>query len=82
MSTVPDLYLCPFPRNFYYPHSFHSSLYSSHHAALQIDVTYGIIKALQTVGLATNVKLPSEKQKERLRIKKPRRRTPRFLLED
>ena len=43
-------------------------LLSSHY--FQIDVTYGVIQVLQAVGLASNVKLPSEKQKERLRIKK------------
>ena len=32
----------------------------------QLDVTWLMIRALQTVGLATNVKLPSEKQKQRL----------------
>ncbi|KAG1658363.1 hypothetical protein FOA52_005744 [Chlamydomonas sp. UWO 241] len=35
----------------------------------QIDMTYMIVQALQAVGLATNVKLPTEKQKERLRFK-------------
>jgi len=35
----------------------------------QVDMTWMVVKALQTVGLATNVKLPSEKQKERLRFK-------------
>ena len=37
---------------------------------VQIDVTYGLICALKAVGLASNVKLPSEKQKARLRIQK------------
>lgn len=32
----------------------------------QFDVTWIVIRALQVVGLATNVKLPSEKQKARL----------------
>lgn len=36
----------------------------------QIDVTWMVIKALQKVGLATNVKLPSEAQLDRLRIAK------------
>ena len=36
----------------------------------QVDMTWYVIKALQTVGLATNVKLPTERQKERLRIPK------------
>jgi stearoyl-CoA desaturase (delta-9 desaturase) len=34
----------------------------------QFDVTWMVIRALQAVGLAKNVKLPSEKQKERLRL--------------
>ena len=32
----------------------------------QLDVTWLVISALQSVGLATSVKLPSERQKERL----------------
>lgn len=32
----------------------------------QIDITWLVISALQKVGLATNVKLPSERQKSRL----------------
>eukprot|EP00878_Enallax_costatus_P002339 GHUV01002515.1.p1 GENE.GHUV01002515.1~~GHUV01002515.1.p1 ORF type:complete len:452 (+),score=101.72 GHUV01002515.1:137-1357(+) len=36
----------------------------------QIDITWMIIKALQTVGLATNVRLPTEKQKARLAFPK------------
>jgi stearoyl-CoA desaturase (delta-9 desaturase) len=34
----------------------------------QVDMTWWVVRALQAVGLATNVKLPSEKQKARLRI--------------
>lgn len=34
----------------------------------QVDMTWGIIWALKTVGLATAVKLPSESQMDRLRI--------------
>jgi len=37
----------------------------------QVDVTWGIIKALQTVGLATCVKLPSQRQMRRLRAVDP-----------
>lgn len=36
----------------------------------QVDMTWYIIKALQTVGLATNVRLPTEKQKARLAFPK------------
>lgn len=32
----------------------------------QVDLTWGIISALQAVGLADNVKLPTKKQKARL----------------
>jgi fatty-acid desaturase len=32
----------------------------------QVDVTWGLIWGMQKLGLATNVKLPSEKQKSRL----------------
>lgn len=35
----------------------------------QCDMTWLVIKALEKVGLASNIKLPSEKQKERLRLK-------------
>lgn len=31
-----------------------------------MDITWYIIKTLQTLGLATNVRLPTEKQKARL----------------
>ena len=37
---------------------------------LQFDMTWMVIRALEVVGLATNVKLPTEKQKARLLIKK------------
>ena len=37
----------------------------------QVDVTWYVIWALQKLGLATNVKMPTDKQKERLRISKP-----------
>jgi stearoyl-CoA desaturase (delta-9 desaturase) len=33
-------------------------------------MTWYVIRGLQAVGLATNVKLPTERQKERLRIPK------------
>jgi stearoyl-CoA desaturase (delta-9 desaturase) len=36
----------------------------------QLDITWYVIKGLQTLGLATNVKLPSEKQKARLAFPK------------
>ncbi len=36
----------------------------------QLDLTWIIIRALQAVGLAHNVKLPTEKAMERLRIVK------------
>lgn len=32
----------------------------------QVDITWGLIWALQQVGLATNVKLPTERQKAKL----------------
>lgn len=35
----------------------------------QLDVTWMVISTLQKFGLATNVKLPSEKQKARLAFK-------------
>ena len=34
----------------------------------QVDMTWGVVALLKALGLAKNVKLPSEKQKERLRI--------------
>jgi len=34
-------------------------------------MTWYVIAGLQKLGLATNVKLPTEKQKARLRINKP-----------
>lgn len=37
----------------------------------QFDMTWMVIRALQSVGLATNVKLPSDKQKERLAFPDP-----------
>ncbi|PNW78440.1 hypothetical protein CHLRE_09g397250v5 [Chlamydomonas reinhardtii] len=37
----------------------------------QVDMTWYIILALQKVGLATNVKLPTERQKAKLAFKKP-----------
>lgn len=37
----------------------------------QLDVTWLVVRALQAVGLATNVKLPTEKQKDRLRVVPP-----------
>lgn len=36
----------------------------------QVDITWMIIKTLQTFGLATNVRLPTEKQKARLAFPK------------
>ncbi|GBF94471.1 hypothetical protein Rsub_07005 [Raphidocelis subcapitata] len=50
----------------------HCFEYSARHGFewWQVDMTWYVIKALQTVGLATNVKLPTERQKERLRIPK------------
>ena len=36
----------------------------------QVDMTWMVIRALEVVGLATNVKLPTERQKARLLIKK------------
>ncbi len=38
--------------------------------ASQFDVTWIVIRALQAVGLAHNVKLPTEKQLDKLRIVK------------
>lgn len=35
----------------------------------QVDITWLVISALHTVGLASNVKLPSERQKSRLAFK-------------
>lgn len=32
----------------------------------QYDVTYGVIRLLEAVGLATKVRIPTEKQKEKL----------------
>jgi len=48
----------------------HAFEYSARHGFewYQVDVTWGIIWALQKVGLATNVKLPTEKQKAKLAI--------------
>lgn len=37
----------------------------------QVDVTWGLIWGLQQLGLATNVKLPTEKQKEKLAFPTP-----------
>ena len=37
----------------------------------QIDVTWGVISTLQKLGLAWNVKLPTERQKAKLRLDKP-----------
>ena len=34
----------------------------------QFDMTWMIIRTLEVLGLANNVKLPTEKQKERLRF--------------
>lgn len=36
----------------------------------QWDMTWVVIKQLEKWGLASNIKLPSEKQKERLRLPK------------
>lgn len=36
----------------------------------QVDVTWGIISLLQKLGLADNVKLPTQRQLDRLAIKK------------
>nr|ANF04697.1 delta-9 desaturase [Chlamydomonas sp. ICE-L] len=46
----------------------HAFEFSARHGLewYQLDVTYMLIKALQTVGLAKNVKLPTEAQKARL----------------
>jgi hypothetical protein len=37
----------------------------------QVDMTWYCIRALQALGLATNVKLPSEKQKAKFAFPKP-----------
>ena len=48
----------------------HAFEFSARHGldAHQLDITWLCIRALELVGLATNVKLPSEAQKARLRI--------------
>ena len=50
----------------------HAFEFSARHGLekLQFDMTWMVIRALEVVGLATNVKLPTEKQKARLLIKK------------
>ena len=54
------------------PPADHAFEFSARHGLenYQIDVTWMVINALQKVGLATNVKLPSEAQLDRLRIVK------------
>jgi stearoyl-CoA desaturase (delta-9 desaturase) len=52
----------------------HAFEYSARHGLdhwWQVDMTWYVIVLLQKLGLATNVKLPTEKQKARLRIAKP-----------
>ena len=48
----------------------HAFEYSARHGLewYQVDVTWYVIRLLQAVGLATNVKLPSEQQRAKLRI--------------
>lgn len=48
----------------------HAFEYSARHGLewYQVDVTWGVIRLLELVGLAKNVKLPSENQKRKLRI--------------
>jgi stearoyl-CoA desaturase (delta-9 desaturase) len=48
----------------------HAFEFSARHGleSWQVDMTWGVIRMLEVLGLATNVKLPSEKQKARLRV--------------
>ena len=48
----------------------HAFEYSARHGLewYQVDMTWGVIQVLKTLGLAKNVKLPSELQKRKLRI--------------
>lgn len=50
----------------------HTFEYSARHGLedWQVDVTWGVIKMLESLGLAHNIKLPSEKAKARLRLPK------------
>ena len=50
----------------------HAFEFSARHGLerFQVDMTWMVIRALEVVGLATNVKLPTERQKARLLIKK------------
>lgn len=53
----------------------HAFEFSARHGLerFQVDMTWMVIRALEVVGLATNVKLPTERQKARLLIKKSQR---------